>query len=400
MRKLNQTSFARKPTKLVVLKGGHFAAALVLPLAVAQLAFGQAGPPPLPVQLPPRPAPPPPVTAPVPQVLAGHVPPRIAALGLTPMGPLPATQQLNLAIGLPLRNQQGLADFLVQLNDPESANYRRFLTSDEFAAAYGPAESDYESVIAFAQAQNLVVTATYSNRVLVDVIGSAADIERAFNVNLLLYQHPMEDRQFYAPEAEPSVDLSVPLLYISADDYVLPTPLSGGGSGTGGAFMGRDIRPAYVPGATAATGSGQSVALVEMSGKYLQADISSYESANQLPSPHPGLVTVSIDGYVGVPNDNGSEVALDIEMAIAMAPNLSTVFVYEGFFTDPAADILNRIATDDTSGQVTPASILGAPRRPTRSASSLPPRGSPFSKHRATGARSTSPQRALILRFR
>ncbi len=116
--------------------------------------------------------------------------------------------------------------------------------------------------------------------------------------------------------------------------------------------MGRDIRPAYVPGATAATGSGQSVALVEMSGKYLQADISSYESANQLPSPHPGLVTVSIDGYVGVPNDNGSEVALDIEMAIAMAPNLSTVFVYEGFFTDPAADILNRIATDDTSGQV------------------------------------------------
>ncbi|MGO9199215.1 MAG: protease pro-enzyme activation domain-containing protein [Limisphaerales bacterium] len=215
MRKLNQTSFARKPTKLVVLKGGHFAAALVLPLAVAQLAFGQAGPPPLPVQLPPRPAPPPPVTAPVPQVLAGHVPPRIAALGLTPMGPLPATQQLNLAIGLPLRNQQGLADFLVQLNDPESANYRRFLTSDEFAAAYGPAESDYESVIAFAQAQNLVVTATYSNRVLVDVIGSAADIERAFNVNLLLYQHPMEDRQFYAPEAEPSVDLSVPLLYIS-----------------------------------------------------------------------------------------------------------------------------------------------------------------------------------------
>ena len=71
----------------MLVKAGPFAAALLLGLPVAQMAFGQDVPPPPPVQLPPPPPPPPPVTVPVPKVLTGHLPPQIAALGLTSSRP-------------------------------------------------------------------------------------------------------------------------------------------------------------------------------------------------------------------------------------------------------------------------------------------------------------------------
>lgn len=45
-----------------------------------------------------------------------------------------------------------------------------------------------------------------------------ADIEKAFQVTLGVYQHPREARTFYAPEAEPSLDLAVPVLHISGLD--------------------------------------------------------------------------------------------------------------------------------------------------------------------------------------
>ena len=90
---------------------------------------------------------------------------------------------------------------LKELYDPAHPNYRHYLTPDEFAARFGPSEQDYQAVMAFAQAQGLVVRQTHPNRTLLDVSGSAADIERALHVTLRVYQHPAEGRTFYAPRA-------------------------------------------------------------------------------------------------------------------------------------------------------------------------------------------------------
>jgi hypothetical protein len=353
MRKLTQVPSARHPAKPAAPKDGRFAAVLLLALVVGQLAFGQAVPPPLPIQLPPPPAPPPPVTVPVPQVLTGHVPPQVATLGLTPVGLLAATQQLNLAIVLPLRDQQGLTDLLAELRDPESANYRRFLTADEFAQAFGPAESDYAAVIAFAQAHNLVVTGTHPNRTIVDVSGSAADVEQAFHVDLLLYQHPFDPRLFRAPDAEPSVDLPVPLLHICGlDDFTRPVRLSytPTGSGVSNSFIGYDFRAAYVPNAAALTGVGETVAILEIQCDYYQNDITAYETTAGLPNAT--VYRVQPDGYTGSQNNMGGganvEASMDVEMAISMAPS-SSVAVYEGW--GPLA-VVNRIATDNIARQI------------------------------------------------
>jgi uncharacterized repeat protein (TIGR03803 family) len=293
------------------------------------------------------------------QVLRGHVPAAVAQLGLRPLSRLPATNRLNLAIGLPGRNPAALARLLEQLYDPASTNFHQFLTTEQFTKSFGPTEQDYQAVIAFAKAHGLSVTATHPNRMILDVSGSVVAIEAALHLTLWVYQHPTENRTFYAPDVEPSLDLAVPILSISGlDNYSLPrprlkaTPLPEGqparpqaGSGLGGTYMGKDFRAAYIPGSTLA-GAGQAVGLLEFDG-YNASDISYYETKAGLPSVT--LSNVLLDGVSGRPSGGELEVSLDIEMAISMAPGLFEVIVYEG--TD-WHDILNRMASDNLAKQL------------------------------------------------
>jgi hypothetical protein len=55
------------------------------------------------------------------QVLSGHVP--HAVTESRPLNHLAETTRLNLAIGLPLRNQNELDALLAQLQDPASPNF-------------------------------------------------------------------------------------------------------------------------------------------------------------------------------------------------------------------------------------------------------------------------------------
>jgi subtilase family serine protease len=303
------------------------------------------------------------------QVLSGHVPQAVKSLNLQPVDRLAATNRLHLAIGLPLRNQAALNALHSSLYDPASPNYRHYLTSEQFTEQFGPTLADYQAVINFAQANGLTVTGQHAGRTLLDVVGTVANIERAFNVTLLVYPHPREKRNFYAPNVEPSVSLAVPLLHISGlDNYALPhpnsrigpaaPPIPSGGSSSlggteGGQYIGNDFRAAYVPGSTL-YGNGQSVALVEYD-NYYPSDITAYESLASL-SPVT-LTNVYINGGPYPPTtgtlSSEGEVALDIETVVSMAPKLSKILVYEGTNgVTPWATILTQIADDNLAKQV------------------------------------------------
>jgi len=141
------------------------------------------------------------------------------------VGRLPATQFLHIVLILPLRNQEALDSFLKDLYDPASPTYRRFLTVEEFTARFGPSQEDYDAVIRFAGSHGLAVAATSRNRLNLDVTGTVAQIESALHVNMGLYLHPTENRIFYAPDREPTPDLSVRLWHIAGlDNYSIPKP--------------------------------------------------------------------------------------------------------------------------------------------------------------------------------
>ncbi|HKI69417.1 MAG TPA: protease pro-enzyme activation domain-containing protein, partial [Verrucomicrobiae bacterium] len=205
--------------------------------------------------------------------LHGHVPKVVQSL--TPLGRYPETNRLWLAIGLPLRNQAALNELLHQLYDPHSTNFHKFLTPQTFTARFGPTESQYQSVMNFAESNGLTVTGTHPNRLVLDVEGSASNIERAFQITLRIYHHPTEPRDFVAPGTEPSVPTNLPVADIGGlSDFSRPkplvhiaksSPLPHSGSGPSGRYMGKDFRNAYAPG-TSLTGAGQTVGLLQFDG--------------------------------------------------------------------------------------------------------------------------------------
>jgi len=295
------------------------------------------------------------------RTLQGHVPTQVD--NLTPAGRLPGSQRLDLALGLPLRNRKALSNLLKELYDPLSPRYRQFLTPEQFAEQFSASPEEYQALATFAHANGFTITHTHSNRMLLDVNASVADVERAFKITMQVYQHPAEARTFYAPSTEPTVDVSVPILDISGlNNFHLPRPLVHPkpempvanrvqpqlGSGPGGTYRGSDFRAAYAS-KVGATGVGQAVGLLEFDG-YYPADITSYESQSGLPNVP--LNNVLLDGYNGSPGSGNIEVALDIEMAIAMAPGLSQVIVYEAGPSGIPNDILNRMASDNLAKQL------------------------------------------------
>ena len=120
------------------------------------------------------------------------------------MGQLPASQNLKLVITLPLRNEDQLDQLLTDLYDPSSPNYRHFLTVEQFTEQFGPTQAEYDAVLNFAKENGLAVTGTSRNRLIVQVSGSAANVESAFHVKMDVYQHPTENRTFFAPDREPT----------------------------------------------------------------------------------------------------------------------------------------------------------------------------------------------------
>src|SRR5262249_43147884 len=148
----------------------------------------------------------------------------------------------------------------------------------------------------------------HPNRLILDVEGDVADIESAFNVVLSTYNHPTENRTFFAPDVDASVDLPVQLLSVSGlDNYSLPHPqhriqaldknstiTPHSGSGPSGQYMGGDFRAAYVPG-TPLDGTGQTIGLLQFDG-FTASDITAYESQAGLPNVP--LTVVPIDGGV------------------------------------------------------------------------------------------------------
>jgi hypothetical protein len=297
-------------------------------------------------------------------LLAGQLPEVVPSL--QPLGRLEHSNLLKLSISLPLRNQEALTNFLQQIYDPANPLYRHYLSPEEFDARFGPTEQAYQAVIAWAARSGFSVTANHPNRMLLEVSASVTDVERALQVTMRTYAHPTEPRTFFAPDTEPSVDMSLPISNIGGlDNFARPHPkilrrapskVSSKatpktiGSGPNGNLAGFDYRAAYAPGVTL-TGTGQSVGLVEFDG-YFASDITSYENYTGVPAVP--LEKVLLGGYNGVPiplSEPGGtadeEVALDIEMTISMAPGLSSVVVYEDDpYNSQAIPVLDAMSTN------------------------------------------------------
>ena len=140
-----------------------------------------------------------------------------AIIGAPFVRPVPDTTPITLSLSLPVRAPVGfptLADLASQVSDPASPQYRQYLSQADFTDRYAPTASDYQAIVAWAQAAGFTVQ-TVSSRMVVSATAPAVKVNQALYVNMNYYQRP-DGTVFYAPDREPSIDLPAPLVEIGA----------------------------------------------------------------------------------------------------------------------------------------------------------------------------------------
>jgi subtilase family serine protease len=271
------------------------------------------------------------------------------------VGRLPSAATMQLDLVLPLRSPAALDNFLQEVYDPASPLYRHFLTVQQFTDQFGPTQQDYDAVVSFARSGGFAVVGGSRDGMDVQITGSVGAVEAAFHVNMDMFRHPTENRTFYAPDREPSVNLPVQLWHISGlDNFSIPQPhfhhsdftvksAATTGSCPSTAFCGSDMRTAYY-GSGTLTGSGQTIGLLEFYG-YDVTDLNTYY-ANTGQNLSAAVTGISVDGTslscLASRGCDDTEQILDMTQALGMAPGISTLFVYVGS-TDTA--ILSSMTT-------------------------------------------------------
>src|SRR5947208_7769412 len=99
-----------------------------------------------------------------------------------------ANQQLNLSIGLQIRNQADLDSLLQAMYDPQSAQYHQYLTPGQFNQLFAPTSDQVRQVVDFLQSQRLIVISIAPNNLLIDATGTVAQVQKAFNTQVNIYR--------------------------------------------------------------------------------------------------------------------------------------------------------------------------------------------------------------------
>ena len=315
--------------------------------------------------------------------LRGHIP-QAAVARAQLMSRVSSTEKISLALTLPLRDSVGLDTLLGRVYDPKDPLYRHYLTSEEFTRRFGPTEQSYEAVAAFARTRGLSVSGTHSNRLLLDVTGTASTVESAFGLHLMRYR-AHSGQIFRAPDANPLVTAAmstqisgivglsdlvklVPHSHRKSSARIKPTASTSQavpgvqsfflpaakpseiGTGVDGGLTPSDIKTAYNLNGVPQNGAGRTLALFELDG-YTPSDVTAYETAFSL--SHVPLLNILIDQFSGAPGDGAGEVTLDIELMVALAPGASKILVYEGPNSDQGVlDTYSRIATDNSAKEI------------------------------------------------
>ncbi|HEU0001465.1 MAG TPA: S53 family peptidase [Ktedonobacteraceae bacterium] len=286
-----------------------------------------------------------------------------------PVASTAANQQIALSIGLKLRNSANLTDYLQQISSPSSPLYRRYLNPASFAALYGPLPQSEAAVVNYLRSQGFTISGTYANHLLVDAVGTVAQAERAFQVQINNYRST-SGHMIFANASAPSLPVTIAPLVSSVsglDDSVqyqrhpilsnasvalqqqstaarCPQP---GSTATPTSYTPEQISSAYDFTRLynqGILGDGQSVALLELDG-YSPADIAAYSAC--FGGQHTTIQNILIDGFNGAAGSNAAEVELDMEMVLGLAPHLSNLRVYEAANALPSYnDAWARIVND------------------------------------------------------
>jgi kumamolisin len=242
-------------------------------------------------------------------------------------------ETVTVTVHVRRRDQEGL-DKLVKQMQQGRTRRTKHLAPAEFQKRFGADPAHLEAVEVFASHHGLKVEETDPRRSIVVLSGTAAKMGAAFHVTLKHYQqsgliYRIREGGIYVPKSLKDAVTGV----FGLDNRPVAKPHF--------RVLGPKKRPAvgspnvsYDPTQVAslykfppgASGKGETIGIIELGGGYSNQDINTYFS-NLGISPAPQITAISVDGGQnspsGDPNSADGEVALDIEIAGAVAPSAS-----------------------------------------------------------------------------
>jgi kumamolisin len=229
----------------------------------------------------------------------------------------------------------------------------QILSHTDFAKTYGADPAQVDLIRQFATENNLQVL-TRGDEVLrrtVTLAGTAANMEKAFNVELVGFEHPDGTyRSHTGPIQVPDSLASIIEGVFGLDNRPVAHPHIRMRN-TNRTFGARSSTTTYTPLQVAslydfprdADGDGQTIGIIELGGGYRPADLQQYFQNLNLRTPPVRAVLVNqANNRPSTPNSADAEVMLDLEIAGAVA-NGASVAVY--FSTNTARGFQDALST-------------------------------------------------------
>lgn len=249
-----------------------------------------------------------------------------------------------------------LESFLRSVQDRHSADYRKFITPEQFGKLYGVSDADLQTVVSWLQSQGFTVNRVNKGRTAIEFSGTVAQLETAFHTSI--HRYLIGGRCHWANASDPMIPLGLaPLIAgVAGLNDIKPTPfLVRGPSATWNSALHRfqpdltiavngsndlfvtpgdaatiydapdSLNATLKAGQTVYDGTGVTIGIVGNTDLYLDS-VQNYRSLFGLPGDPISFVYDGDSSNLTTTDD--TEALLDVEVSGALAPG-ANLKVYE-----------------------------------------------------------------------
>src|SRR5271165_1896914 len=258
---------------------------------------------------------------------------RHAALGAEKIGPANPSDKAHVTVYIRGRDKP-----------PPVTEAGRYITSEQYTAMYGASEEDFQAIRDFAKQYNLTPANENAATRSIELWGTVLDLSRAFGV--MLDRIKIKDREYRGREGEVTIpDSLLPIVtaVVGLDNRPQAEPhVRKVCSMAAAAASETLVAQAFSPEAigqlydfpAGLDGTGQIIAVIELAGGFLQSDLDTYFKSGGLQTPSISAVSVgtgqnSVSAGSAI-TDEELEVALDIQIAGALAPGAKQLVYFSG----------------------------------------------------------------------
>jgi subtilase family serine protease len=289
---------------------------------------------------------------------------------------------VTATVALKLRDADQLEQLVKAMHTPGNTQFRQFISPQEFHARFDPSAATIREAIAHFERAGL--SATLESGFMLKVSGSPQAIDKAFQVQLHVYDVAAQGRspgyRFHAPVGEPSIASPSVAANVQAvfglDDrpHYRPHLRKSSDSRLASARISPNLRAKAMPSAAAGNppgdwtvadlaqyyniqplydmnihGEGRTLGIVTLA-SFTPSDAFTYWNALGLVTDSKRIKVVDVDGGPGAPSDDSGsdETTLDVQQSGGVAPG-AKIIVYQAPNTDQGfVDAFAKAINDNT----------------------------------------------------